>query len=1561
MKSLPKILLAAVVAAAMCSTINPARAQQSIATWYVSASLANGGGAPPAPLANNTANPNVIVTPLMKGPGIGAITTSGAYGGNTWTNAGIADSESNSIANGLYITYAIQAAPGYTISFATNVFNFHNSATGPHSGELQYSTDGINYTDILAISYGAQGTAFSTVQTNSLSNLQMLQNVPSTTTNFFRLVNWSATGVSGTWYFNDNTPAGTLLGTNSFAVLGSVIPVPPAENLATWYVSPSLANGGGAPPALFTNNTADPNVIVSPMMKGPGIGAITTSGAYGGNAWTNTGIADSESNSIANGLYITYAIQAAPGYLISFYSNAFNFHNSATGPHSGELQYSTDGINYTDILAISYGAQGTAFSTVQTNSLANLQMLQNVPSTTTNFFRLVNWSATGVSGTWYLNDNTPAGTVLGTNSFAIIGGLFNPAGIIAPTNLVVSPSSLIANAGQTVSFSASANGSPASNFWYQLEGSTPVLIPWATSSTLTLTNVLGTNSGSYFVVLTNSSGSATSSVVTLTVINDPGIAIEPSSAQGLVQGTVQFTVLAEGTQPISYQWYFSDPSGNLIAPAATFGDGSVISGVTSNTLTMSNLQPTDLTNFVVVVTNVYGSVTSSVASLLGGSSLSGSLNTSTNLLYTSGVLALWDFDGPQFTNFVVNPTCVYNPAPFVGAGTAGPVGTTFNPPPAIGPATIGSSSFSPFSGAVDGNDVGNPNGQGFVFTPYGFEQPSPDFSWGTENYLPTSSNKVNGVQFNVSTVGAKNIRINYDSRVSATASDYERLQYTTNGTTWIDYPASSTFSGLAAGIFYPFSYSLVGFPGVDNNPNFGVRIVTEWQSTATYGISQSNAYVGTANTYGAGGTVTYDLVSFVGDAITNNNVPPTLGAFAGMLSTNGLYYTNMVDTNTLVLNFSASSPQMPASDLTFNIQSLNTVAAGVFNPTVQPTFVVNNIGSTNFTLSISFPGSFIPDPVDAAPILLTVTDTNGESTASWFLLTVSSINQPPTNSLVGLTATNTLANKALTVPFVVGSARDPYASLTYSVASDNNQVIPAANIVIGGNTNTGNLTLTVTPATNQVGNAVISVTVNDNDSSEPRSTTAHIAVSVRPNTNVVALDYFNYDNSGALDSIAAGYWQHLSGIVGQMQAGNGVGTVSDLNTENLQTALLAGPYKTNTGAVLYSSFTVNVSAAGLPTGNGSYFTAFNDGSGNTADVEDCLVAATNGAAPGFYRLGIANIVGATSADAQMVPVDLSPGVNYFVVTALSVSNGFSTLWISPSNQASPSVTDFTLPATPTNLYNISQFELRESGATEGIINVGNVLVGRTFNSVFYPPQANLDTIGVPENSTGNLLNPLANDAGSGLTLASVTPDVNGTAVISGTNISFTPVVNFTGTANISYSIIDDVGNLSSSTLEVVVTNVPPLANSDTYNVPENSTGNVFSPLTNDVIETSGGTLSLTGVSETDGNGTASANGNSVLFTPTTGFVGTAIINYSVADGLGGVSSSTITVNVGSLTPIPVNAEASGHSLIMTWANPAFGLQFATNILGPYTNIPGATSPYTNTIGTNAAGFFRLVH
>jgi hypothetical protein len=424
-----------------------------------------------------------------------------------------------------------------------------------------------------------------------------------------------------------------------------------------------------------------------------------------------------------------------------------------------------------------------------------------------------------------------------------------------------------------------------------------------------------------------------------------------------------------------------------------------------------------------------------------------------------------------------------------------------------------------------------------------------------------------------------------------------------------------------------------------------------------------------------------------------------------------------------------------------------------------------------------------------------------------------------------------------------------------------------------------------------------------------------------------------------------------------MQVGSGVVTVTDGNSEDVNAPLIGQPYSATNKQVLYSSFTLNYSS--LPTEGGTYFAHFKDAT--TSGFYGRVYASTLNAATGTYRLGIGNVT-ATNTTAQIAQ-DLVLNSNYTVVTRLVLTNGVSTVWINPTSESSPSMTDTTSVSTPSA---ITSYALREN-AGEGTMNVDNLKVALNFLSVLtnivdVPPQANGDAYSLTENSGTNSFNPLVNDVlnlpQGALSLVSVSP-TNGTATISGTNVLFKPATNFVGTASIGYTITDGFGGTSSALIAVAVTNIPPVANPDAVTVAKNSITNQFTPLTNDAVNTPGGSLSIVSASSPNGTTTITNGGQQILFTPTTGFIGGTTIAYTITDNIGGTNSSTITVTVVDMSPPLVNAQYSGGNLILSWGNPALYLQSSTNVAGPYVNIPGATSPFTNDTVTVPTLFFRL--
>lgn len=55
----------------------------------------------------------------------------------------------------------------------------------------------------------------------------------------------------------------------------------------------------------------------------------------------------------------------------------------------------------------------------------------------------------------------------------------------------------------------------------------------------------------------------------------------------------------------------------------------------------------------------------------------------------------------------------------------------------------------------------------------------------------------------------------------------------------------------------------------------------------------------------------------------------------------------------------------------------------------------------------------------------------------------------------------------------------------------------------------------------------------------------------------------------------------------------------------------------------------------------------------------------------------------------------------------------------------------------------------------------------------------------------------------------------------------------------------------------------------------------------------------------------------------------------------------------------VSAARSGNGLVIAWPDSSYTLQAATNVTGPWTNVVGASSPYTNSFAGGPQEFFRL--
>ena len=128
-------------------------------------------------------------------------------------------------------------------------------------------------------------------------------------------------------------------------------------------------------------------------------------------------------------------------------------------------------------------------------------------------------------------------------------------------------------------------------------------IDGATNSALVLTNVQPSAAGAYSVRVRDPAGNRTDSEpALLTVLVKPIITVQPVSQTVAPGATITFSVQAEGTPPLHYQWRAGWVPGD-------------IPGATNDTLVVSNAQSNVAGNYRVIVSNAAGSTASDMVVL----------------------------------------------------------------------------------------------------------------------------------------------------------------------------------------------------------------------------------------------------------------------------------------------------------------------------------------------------------------------------------------------------------------------------------------------------------------------------------------------------------------------------------------------------------------------------------------------------------------------------------------------------------------------------------------------------------------------------------------------------------------------------------------------------------------------------------------------------------------------------------------------------------------------------------------------------------------------------------
>ena len=171
------------------------------------------------------------------------------------------------------------------------------------------------------------------------------------------------------------------------------------------------------------------------------------------------------------------------------------------------------------------------------------------------------------------------------------------------------------------------------------------------------------------------------------------------------------------------------------------------------------------------------------------------------------------------------------------------------------------------------------------------------------------------------------------------------------------------------------------------------------------------------------------------------------------------------------------------------------------------------------------------------------------------------------------------------------------------------------------------------------------------------------------------------------------------------------------------------------------------------------------------------------------------------------------------------------------------------------------------------------------------------------------------------------PSVGTYAVDSSGVVTFTPLANYVGTATpLPYTVTSGLGLVAASTYTPTVVGAPAAANdtsSGPMNQPQdkqvlnNDTSNTGTPMSASTIKLLDPSNSTYGTSPVTiaNQGTYSISGDRIVFTPVTGYVGTATpVRYQVSDSLSQTANATYTPTINPPTPPTATNDATSGPL-----------------------------------------------
>ena len=548
-----------------------------------------------------------------------------------------------------------------------------------------------------------------------------------------------------------------------------------------------------------------------------------------------------------------------------------------------------------------------------------------------------------------------------------------------------------------------------------------------------------------------------------------------------------------------------------------------------------------------------------------------------------------------------------------------------------------------------------------------------------------------------------------------------------------------------------------------------------------------------------------------------------------------------------------------------------------------------------------------PDANGTDAFVYRVTDGDGDTATGRVSFTIRPVNDAPGISTFG-TAGGGSSSLAIDedsqggVTFSVSDRETAAGSLTATGSSNNQQLLPNANITVTGSGE--DRTMTFRPAANQSGTAVITVTVSDGQASGSRAFTVNVrpvndfpTMASFPSNKTIDEDTdtgglnFSIDDSetadSALDVTATSDNGSLVGSSGLViTEGSGGHRILTVTPKPNASGTARITVKVSDGELTASrSFTLIVNPVNdSPVAAGANLVATED---QATPVSGQVVASDVDSATLSYAAGAAAAKGDVTVDTATGAVTYQPDPDAFGADSFSVI-----------------VTD------------------GDGGSATATFSVDIAPVSDA-------PVATDAALTTNEDTPGSVTVTVSDPDGDTLAFTLGTAPTKGSVVVNGVTgeATYTPALNSNGADSFTVTVSDGNGGTDTATVAVTVNavNDHPVATDAALSATEDQSGDSLGAVSATDVENDTLTFAL-GSPAGKGTATVAQATGAITYRPSADANGTDTFTVNVSDGNGGTDTATVTVTIAAVNDTPVaNGEVVGTnedtpSIIAVMAN-----------------------------------------